>query len=33
LLDGGEERAGQGLHGQGIGTGDLDEFTELDGLL
>ncbi len=31
--DEGEEGTGQGLHGEGIGAGQLDEFTELDGLL
>jgi len=33
LLDGGEQGAGEGLHGQGISPGELDEFAELDGLL
>lgn len=33
LLDGGKERTSQGLDGEGIGTRDLDEFAELDGLL
>jgi len=32
LLDGGKQGTGQGLHRQGVGTGHLDEFTELDGL-
>ena len=33
LLDGGEQGAGERLHGQSIGAEDLDEFAELDGLL
>ena len=33
MFDGGEQRAGQGLDGQGVGAGDLDEFAELHGLL
>ena len=33
MLDGGEQRAGQGLDGKSIGTRDLDEFAKLHGLL
>ncbi len=33
LLDGGQQRAGQGLDGQGISPNHLDQFAQLDGLL
>jgi len=33
LFDGGEERAGERLDGQGIGAEFLDELTELGGFL
>jgi len=33
LLDGGEQCAGEGFHGQSIGAKDLHEFAKLDGLL
>ncbi len=33
MLDGGEEGTGEGLHGQAVCAGDLDQFAELRGFL
>ena len=33
LLDGGEQHAGQGLDGKGVGPRDLDQLAKLHGLL